>query len=259
MVDSSLDILAQAEDLVVIGKGSTQNNYVYGVVPSINHQTVLYVESGRKVQGFRDLTEGDVEREHLLSIPFYLRVDQDILRPRGLWLPGPLEVKALGEQRREVSRAQKALGQGVVVYEGDDQGEIPDSLSEQARRIELEPPFIIPFSSLQYAISGSPPRILVSIIAAPKVVIGAQAREKIREIEAFRGLGITLAGRRDGFDARSIKYNPYGEVSWLCGEAPVDKLRSAHQVLMDRKYAVKMGEEISNFEQHLQSPIFFSL
>ena len=111
------DILADAQDLVVLGRSG--DNHVYAVKPSLNAQRQLYTESvadasERDIPAFAGhwkIGKNGIEGSNTFLV---LILDKRALRPREMWIPGLLEAKAIEAQGKLESGVYRDYG--AVLY-----------------------------------------------------------------------------------------------------------------------------------------------
>ena len=246
---SASDILADAQDLVVLRRSG--DNHVYAVKPSLEAQRQLYLESiadpsERDIpafQGHWKLGKTGIEGS---STFLTLRLDKRALRPRGLWVPGLLEAKAL-ESKGKLENGVYRDYSTVVHSVGNPHKETAEEIAKQAKSLGLGLPLIAPFKSLDYSCDRkSKYGIAISLVKSPTGLISGQdAQAQIDALDFKSDSGFRWLGRdRDGGWNADWNYLDYsdedGRVEWFCGEAAREKIIEANATLTERKYAQKI-------------------
>ena len=223
------DVLADAQDLVVLRKVG-EDRHVYAVKPSLEAQRQLYAESvadasERNIPAFQGHWQYDAKQGITGSSPrLGLRFDQRVLRPRGLWIPGLLEAKALEAKRKLENGVYRDYGE--IVYTNDNPNkEDAKRLVAQAQELGLELPLIVPFRALEYTHGKTASGILVSFVQKPQGVISGQ--KAVAELDKlnFRGnSGVFVLNRGAGGEWHTLLADlevsdDYGLVDWFCGES----------------------------------------
>ena len=240
---SASDILADAQDIVVLGRSG--DNHVYAVKPSLEAQRQLYNESiaeDRNVPAFRGHWKFDDKKGITGSSTFLaLRLDQKALRPKGLHIPSLLEAKALEAQGKLENGVYRDYG-AVLYTDGNPNREIAREL---VKHNDL--PLVLPFRALGYFPDASNQfGVSLSIVQNPQGIIsGEEAEKEIAKLNFKSDSGFLRLGRDGGgswIASWSIlgSSDDYGRVEWFCGEATAQNLVGANDSLVDRKYSSRI-------------------
>jgi hypothetical protein len=225
-----LNIFDDAQDIVVV-RGSDNDNFVYAVKPSLEFQKAIYAESlvdssERDVGAFNGHWKFDEKKGITGSSTFLaLRLDKRALRPRGLWLPGLLEAKALERKGKLENGVYRDYG-AVVYSDGKPNKEVARDLVLQVGESGLELPLIVSFRGLDYALN--PDRdygVEFSIVESSGGMINGI--DAVRELESLdykassgvRGLDRDGDGVWGALWDDLVCSGAVGRVDWICGEA----------------------------------------
>src|SRR3989344_161092 len=149
---TELKVLDDAQDLFVVGRSRSNNDkYTYIIEPSLRVQQQLYNESliDKDIRAFKGPWKFDeyygVTRG--FSHGLGLRLDQHVLRPMGLWLPGLLETAVLPHRCLKNNLHHC----GFVLYDTKNPNKIiAEELNLRFQEMGLELPLFIPFRDLKY-------------------------------------------------------------------------------------------------------------
>lgn len=198
---TATDILADAQDLVIIGRSASDlNKRVYAVKPSINAQQPLYAESiadesERNISAFQGNWQVDGENGIMGSSTFLtLRFDQKVLRPKGLWIPSLLEAKALETQGKLQNGVYRDYGVAVFSNEQPN-NQIAERLTIQAKEMGLELPLVVPFRASDYSSNGKDISVSLITPAHPTIISGEQATQELDGLNYKANSGVRRLAR----------------------------------------------------------------
>jgi len=261
----ALDILADAQDIAVLsGSVLGSNMRTYAVKASLQAQKQLYLESvvdesEKEIPAFQGHWQFDDKKGITGSDTFLtLRFDQRALRPRGLWVPGILEAKALEAQGKLENEVYRDYCNALYSAEGLNQ-EIAKVLATQAQDQGLELPLLAPFRSLSYTVDASSKAVAISLGNVQAVIQGSKAQEELAKLNS-KGNSDIRRLFRDWFGLWSAHWinlttsKASGRVDWFCGEIDRESLLQAHKFLLERKYGEAMRKEQRAFEEAWNKP-----
>ena len=150
------DILQDAEDIAIVAHPES-DRYIFAAKPSLAFQKRAFERSianagERNIPAFQAHWQFDEEVGITgLSTYLALRLDEKVLRPQGLWIPGLLEAKALQEQGKLENGVYRDYGVTVLSDAGPNKSHA-HALISQAGQLKL--PFVVPFRALTYRLAG---------------------------------------------------------------------------------------------------------
>ena len=258
---SATDVLADAQDLVVLGRSG--DNHVYAVKPSLAFQRQAYEESivdanERDTPAFQNhwkLGKNGIEGS---STFLALRLDKRVARPRGLWIPGLLEAKALESQGKLENGVYRDYG-NLVYSNGEPNKQIAERLTTQAQELGLPLPLVVPFRALDYSPDKKDKEygVVVSLVENPQGIISGN--EAVKEINKLNWKGNSgfhrLVRYRDGDWDADWSYlddsDDFGRVEWFCGEATSQNLKDAHDMFLEREFGAELRKRKEQFDRLL--------
>ncbi len=252
----NIDVLEEVQDIHPVGRSG--DNHIYAAKPSLEVMRQFYEEivaqDATRVSGHWVFGKDGIKGSSFHSC---LGFDADVLRPRGLWLPGLVEGKTLDSAKKLSNGVYRDYG--IVLYDGTEPNhEIAERLASEAEALGLKLPLVIPFRALNHSPN-------ISFVESPEGIISGKEAEKQINVLNYKGNSGVRRLLRDwygGWDGRwgnLAGSSASGRVDWVCGEATRADLTSVYDSLAERKYGKQIRElqdakarDVKAFEESLK-------
>lgn len=252
-------LLAQADDIVLLGKRSSENKYRFAFPFKGDFARECYdatLKLDNACPEFQNYWKFNEQTGQINGSSTFLltRLDR-VLGERELELPDTRDLLELNKQNK--LGKGKYFDSGIAVYnENEPNKETAKTLIEKAKQGKLELPLLWGFKDLDYVVSDNKTKI-IPVAQLKRVISGKQAEEILNKFYREDSGACRVGCNRDGnliasWDDFADSYSN-GLVEWLVAESDAKILAESYDNLLTRKYDEKRDAEKRAFLENLKA------